>query len=129
VPACRWRIRQLHHLHGYKPASLSVQVDQCSCLVPCLQRYGCRPPLTLPVWAIKPWFGIGFHCAQLSSILGVLLYPILSDVARYAYLGPRTAAQAKPSNPNRAQTALKAGRRCALHGPIELLFLAPGPRS
>ena len=33
-------------------------------------------PLTLPVWAVKPWFGIGFHCAQLSSVYGVLLYPI-----------------------------------------------------
>ena len=33
-------------------------------------------PLTLPVWAVEPWFGIGFHCAQLSSVYGVLLYPI-----------------------------------------------------
>jgi len=43
---------------------------------------------TLPVWAIKPWFGICFHCAQLSSVYGVLLYPILSGVARHAWLGP-----------------------------------------
>ena len=34
-------------------------------------------PMTLPVWAVKPWFGISFHCAQLSSVYGVLLYPIL----------------------------------------------------
>ena len=32
---------------------------------------------TLPVWAVKPWFGVVFHCAQLSSVYGVLLYPIL----------------------------------------------------
>ena len=41
-------------------------------------------PLTLPVWAVEPWFGIGFHCAQLSSIHGVLLYLILGGVARRA---------------------------------------------
>ena len=45
-------------------------------------------PLTLPVWAVKPWFGISFHCAQLSSVYGVLLYPILGGVARHARLGP-----------------------------------------
>ena len=44
-------------------------------------------PLTLPVWAVKPWFGVGFHSAQLSSVYGVLLYPILGGVARYAWLG------------------------------------------
>ena len=33
-------------------------------------------PNTLPVWAVEPWFGVGFHCAQLSSVYGVLLYPI-----------------------------------------------------
>ena len=57
-------------------------------------------PLTLPVWAVKPWFGISFHCAQLSSVYGVLLYPILDGFARHAWLGPRTAARAKPSNAN-----------------------------
>ena len=41
-------------------------------------------PLTLPVWAVKPWFGVGFHSAQLSSVYGVLLYLILSGVARHA---------------------------------------------
>ena len=40
-------------------------------------------PLTLPVWAVKPWFGVGFHCAQLSSVYGVLLYPILDGIARH----------------------------------------------
>ena len=40
-------------------------------------------PLTLPVWAVKPWFGIVFHCAQLSSVYGVLLYPILDSFARH----------------------------------------------
>ena len=55
---------------------------------------------TLPVWAVEPWFGIGFHSAQLSSVYGVLLYPILDGVARHARLGPRTADRAKPTNPN-----------------------------
>ena len=41
-------------------------------------------PNTLPVWAVKPWFGISFHCAQLSSVYGVLLYPILDSFARHA---------------------------------------------
>ena len=39
---------------------------------------------TLPVWAVEPWFGISFHCAQLSSVYGVLLYPILDGFARHA---------------------------------------------
>jgi len=39
---------------------------------------------TLPVWAVEPWFGIGFHSAQLSSVYGVLLYPILNGFARHA---------------------------------------------
>ena len=55
-------------------------------------------PLTLPVWAVKPWFGISFHCAQLSSVYGVLLYPILDGIARHARLGPRTADRAKLTN-------------------------------
>ena len=41
-------------------------------------------PNTLPVWAVKPWFGISFHCAQLSSVYGVLLYPMLDRFARHA---------------------------------------------
>ena len=41
-------------------------------------------PNTLPVWAVKPWFGISFHCAQLSSVYGVLLYPIVDGFARHA---------------------------------------------
>ena len=41
-------------------------------------------PLTLPVWAVEPWFGIGFHSAQLSSVYGVLLYPTLDGLARHA---------------------------------------------
>ena len=56
--------------------------------------------LTLPVWAVKPWFGVGFHCAQLSSVYGVLLYYNLGRVTRHAWLGPRTAVQARPSNAN-----------------------------
>ena len=55
-------------------------------------------PLTLPVWAIEPWFGIGFHCAQLSSVLRVLLYYNLGRVTRHAWLGPRTAVRAKLTN-------------------------------
>jgi hypothetical protein len=41
-------------------------------------------PDALPIWAVKPWFGVGFHCAQLLSVYGVLLYPILDGFARYA---------------------------------------------
>ena len=41
-------------------------------------------PLTLPVWAVEPWFGIGFHSAQLSSVYGVLLYPTLDGFTRHA---------------------------------------------
>ena len=65
-------------------------------------------PLTLPVWAIKPWFGISFHCAHISSVYGVLLYPILDGFARHAWLGPRTADQAKLSCATCAQVTLKA---------------------
>lgn len=65
-------------------------------------------PLTLPVWAVKPWFGISFHCAHISSVYGVLLYPILDDFARHAWLGPRTADQAKLSCATCAQVTLKA---------------------
>ncbi len=39
---------------------------------------------TLPVWAVEPWFGVGFHYAQLSSVYGVLLYPISNGLARHA---------------------------------------------
>jgi len=39
-------------------------------------------PLTLPVWAVEPWFSVGFYCVQLSSVYEVLLYPILGGVAR-----------------------------------------------
>ena len=41
-------------------------------------------PNTLPVWAVEPWFGVGFHCAHISSVYGVLLYPILDSFARHA---------------------------------------------
>jgi hypothetical protein len=41
-------------------------------------------PLTLPVWAVEPWFGIGFHSAQLSSVYGVLLYPTWEGFTRHA---------------------------------------------
>jgi hypothetical protein len=61
---------------------------------------------TLPVWAVEPWFGIGFHCAQLPSIHGVLLYPILDDLARHAWLGPRTVARAKLRRDNLYLTEL-----------------------
>jgi len=47
-------------------------------------------PNTLPVRTVEPWFGISFHCAHISSILEVLLYPILGGVARCGWLGPRT---------------------------------------
>jgi hypothetical protein len=77
-------------------------------------------PLTLPVWAVKPWFGISFHCAHISSVYGVLLYPILDDFARHAWLGPRTAARAKLTNADEAQATPWAGRRCVIQCPRSL---------
>jgi len=62
-------------------------------------RFGLAP-LTLPVWAIEPWFGVGFHGAQLSSVYGVLLYPTLDGLARRGWLSPRAVARAKSYNAN-----------------------------
>ena len=45
-------------------------------------------PLNLPVWAVEPRYGVVFHSAQLSSVYGVILYPILDGVARCGCLGP-----------------------------------------
>ena len=53
---------------------------------------------TLPVWAVKPWFGIVFHCAQLSSVYGVLLYPILDCFTSHVCLGPRSMDRVKLTN-------------------------------
>jgi len=39
---------------------------------------------TPPVWAVEPWFWISFHGAQLSSVYGVLLYPIVDGFTRHA---------------------------------------------
>ena len=52
-------------------------------------------PLPLPVWPVEPWFGISFHCAHISSVYGVLLYPIFGGFARHAWLGPQAAAPEK----------------------------------
>ena len=41
-------------------------------------------PLTLPVWTVEPWFGVGFHGAQLSSVYEVLLYPTSNVLARWS---------------------------------------------
>ena len=82
---------------------------------------------TLPVWAVKSWFGISFHGAQLSSVYGVLLYPILDGFARHAWLGPRTTDRAKLSNTDWAHAKLTVGRRCVLYGPGPWL-LVHGPR-
>ena len=86
-------------------------------------------PLTLPVWAVKPWFGVGFHSAQLSSVYGVLLYPILDGIARHARLGPRTADRAKLTNPNCVAATLKTEHRCVPYCPIAHWLLVPGPRA
>ena len=40
--------------------------------------------ISRPVWAVKPWFGISFHCAHISSVFGVVLYPISNGLARHA---------------------------------------------
>ena len=86
-------------------------------------------PLTLPVWAVEPWFGISFHCAQLSSVYGVLLYPILDGFARHAWLGPRTADRAKLTNATCAQVTLKAEMRVRALLSVDLGSLVPGPRA
>ena len=52
-------------------------------------------PDALPIWAIEPWSDVAFHNAQISTVHGVLLYPILDGFARHACLGPRAAAPEK----------------------------------
>ena len=44
---------------------------------------------TLPVWAKEPRLDVAFHNAQISTVHGVILYPILNGVARCGCLGPR----------------------------------------
>jgi hypothetical protein len=75
---------------------------------------------TLPVWAVKPWFGVVFHCAQLSSVYGVLLYPIVDGFTRHAWLGPRTAAPAKSSNASCAQVTPVIGPQYEVQCPRPL---------
>jgi hypothetical protein len=75
---------------------------------------------TLPVWAVKPWFGVVFHCAQLSSVYGVLLYPIVDGFTRHAWLGPRTAAPAKSSNASCAQATPVIGPQYEVQCPRPL---------
>ena len=45
-------------------------------------------------------FKVAVCHAKISTNYGVLLYPISGGVARHAWLGPRTAAQAKLTNLN-----------------------------
>ena len=47
-------------------------------------------PDALPIGAIEPRSDVAFHNAQISTVHGVLLYPILDGFARHACLGPRT---------------------------------------
>ena len=75
---------------------------------------------TLPVWAVKPWFGISFHYGQLSSVYGVLLYPIVDGFTRHAWLGPRTAAPAKSSNASCAQATPVIGPQYEVQCPRPL---------
>ena len=84
--------------------------------------------LTLPVWTVEPCFGVGFHCAHISSVYGVLLYPILDGFARHAWLGPRTAAREKLTNADWARATLILSQRCVLYG-TGPWFLVPGPRA
>ena len=90
-------------------------------------RFGLAP-LTLPVWAVEPWFGISFHSAQLSSVYGVLLYPTLDGLARHAWLGPRAAAREKLTNADWTRATLILSQRCVLYG-TGPWFLVPGPRA
>ena len=52
-------------------------------------------PDALPIWAIEPRSDVAFHNAQISTVYGVLLYPILGGVARCGWLGPWAAAPEK----------------------------------
>ena len=52
-------------------------------------------PDALPIWAIEPRSDVAFHNAQISTVHGVILYPILNGVARCGCLGPRAAAPEK----------------------------------
>ena len=52
-------------------------------------------PDALPIWAIEPRSDVAFHNAQISTVYGVLLYPILGGVARCGWLGPRGAVRVK----------------------------------
>ena len=45
-------------------------------------------PDALPIWAIEPRSDVAFHNAQISTVHGVLLYPILGGMARCVCLGP-----------------------------------------
>ena len=45
-------------------------------------------PDALPIWAIEPRSDFAFHNTQISTVHGVLLYPILGGVARCGCLGP-----------------------------------------
>ena len=46
-------------------------------------------PDALPIWAKEPRSDVAFHNAQISTVHGVILYPILNGVARCGCLGPR----------------------------------------
>ena len=71
---------------------------------------------TLPVWAVEPCFEISFHCAQLSSVYGVLLYPILDCFTSHVCLGPRTVARAKLTSATCAQVTILS--RSKVRGPM-----------
>ena len=71
-------------------------------------------PLAGPIGTKLPrdtLFKVGVCHVKISSRYGVLLYPILSGVARYTCLGPRTAARAKSSKANYSQVTLIIGRQ------------------
>ena len=53
-------------------------------------------PDALPIWAKEPRSDVAFHNAQISTVHGVLLYPILGSVARCGY--PRRTAR-DPGSP------------------------------
>ena len=53
-------------------------------------------PLTLPIWAKEPRSDVAFHNAQISTVHGVLLYPILGGMARLLYLGPWDMSRHQP---------------------------------
>ena len=74
-------------------------------------------PMTLPARTIKPWFGTGFYCAQLSSIAQIYYTQIMMERLGAGGLvrGPRP----KQNHPKLIEPGqyYRQAVRCLLYGP------------